>query len=221
MISIVTTAINRPEIIKRTMDSFIANTNFTKFECKWIVNVDYVAKLDNADNRFEEALALCQSYSKFFKVNVIKHRPSLGPANAVIACNKYLEGDVVFYLEDDWDCHVEKRTKEKLDVKDYLERLKLFPYSTCAGRMNQLSLNPCFMRRFNYELSCRHLVISEDAEFQMQRVWYREKAGFPDQWAFDPREKKYFSDSGRPWIKTTKLVKWDRMKRYSSPIAYS
>lgn len=221
MISIVTTAINRPEIIKRTMDGLLENTNFAKFDCKWIVNVDFVAKLDNAEQRYEQALALCKSYDKFFKVLVIRHRPALGPANAVIACNRHLEGDVIFYLEDDWDCHVEKKTKEKLDVNDYLERLKQYPYSTCAGRMNQLSLNPCFMRRFNYEHSCAHLVITEDAEFQMQKVWYRERAGFPNEWAFDPREKKYFSDSGRPWIKTTSLTKWDRMKKYNTPVTYS
>lgn len=221
MISILTTAINRPEIIQQTMDSLIEQTDFVKYECRWIVNIDRIANLPNAEERFKKAIKLCKSYKKYFETIVLPNRDPKGAGGAINRIRPYIKGDVVFYLEDDWLCHPDCVTKKQLEVGDFLERLKDYSYATCSHRMEQCSFNPCFIRTCNWLLVTKQIELQVDAEAQVARFWRALRKREPKNWQFDPRVCRYFKDIGRTWIKDTPLRKWERGQRYMVPITYN
>lgn len=221
MISILTTAINRPAIIQQTMDSLIEHTDFTKHECRWIVNIDRIEALPDAENEFRKAIKLCKSYKDHFDTVVLPNRNPQGAGGAINRIRPHIKGETIFYLEDDWLCFRDRATNSVLEVAEFLDRLKKFSYCTCAKRMNQCSFNPCFIRADCWKFVTKRLELQVDAEAQVARYWNSLRKQKPKDWAFDPREIRRFKDIGRQWIQKKPLKKWDRGQRYKVPTTYN
>ena len=225
MISIITTAINRPTILQQTMDSLFANSDILKHQVQWIIHIDYIAHLGRES--LNETVALCNSYkSKLPVIQVLRERPQ-GPAQAINECARFVKGETIFYLEDDWLCHhgrgtaTKKAVDDKLEIGYFLDRLKTYAYCTLAARLERCSFNPCLIRSAHYLRVTKDLDIKTDAEMQAQHRWMAEEKTLKKQWLFDPEPKKYFSDLGREWLETTQLKKWDMKKRYNKPVTYT
>lgn len=221
MITILTTAINRPEIIQRTMDSLIENTDFAKHDCRWVVHIDKIEGLPEAEEKFRAAVQLCRSYEDHFETIVIPNRKPEGAGGAINRMRRHIKGEAIFYLEDDWLCFRDRQTNSPLELKDFLQRLKKYSYCTCAKRMNQCSFNPCFIRADCWKYVTKQIELQVDAEAQVARYWNSLRKKDPKKWAFDPREIRRFKDIGRLWIKDTPLKKWDRGERYLVPATYN
>lgn len=208
-------------IVKKTLDSLLENTDLAKYDCEWIVNIDLIKKLPLAQKAFDQTIAICESYRNKLKVITLPNLEAKGPANAILRIKPKITSSILFYLEDDWVCHLEKRLKAKFETGYFLERLETFAYVTCAGRLERCSFNPCFMRYLNFNLATLNLDINVDAERQTNRKWLAQIKKAPEEWKFDPIDLKYFSDIGREWIKETPLVKWNMDKRYSVGTTYN
>ena len=202
------------------MDSLLENSNFLEADVEWIVNIDRIEILRNADQDFEKTVALAKRYQKFFPVTVLSCYEAKGHAGALLNLMAHQQGDFIFYLEDDWLCHPELRTQKKLDVFDFLQRMETYSYATCAMRMEQCSFNPCFIRAHNFDLVTRDIVSTTDAEVQVHRAWMLYKKKDPINWAFDPLKQSFFSDIGRLWMKKQPIIKWRRSHRYENRVTY-
>jgi glycosyltransferase involved in cell wall biosynthesis len=220
-ISIITTAINRPAILQRTIESLLENADLHTFDCEWIVHVDLIKKLPLAQQAFDETIALCRSYNNRFKVTVIPNLEAQGPSAAIIRIKHKITSSIVFYLEDDWVCGPEVFSKNRFSTAYFLDRLETYAYATCAARLERCSFNPCFMRFLNFNLATLNLDVNVDAERQANRIWTANAKRSPPDWRFDPTSLKYFTDIGREWIKNTPLIKWNMDKRYATPTTYN
>ena len=95
MIDITMTAIRRPEIIEKTLDTFLSKLLFSN-DCRLIVNIDPIGK----DIQLSEIIDLCRKYFQ----NIIYRCPYKSSFPAAFrwiwsqATAKY-----VFHLEDDWE----------------------------------------------------------------------------------------------------------------------
>jgi len=99
MIDITMTAVIRPSILKRTLDSFCANM-FTpeiikKYNCRLIINIDPIGENFSQDYVYNIA--------KIYFKNTTILKPSVPSfAGAVIRCWENVDQKFCFHLEDDW-----------------------------------------------------------------------------------------------------------------------
>lgn len=219
MICVITTAINRPDLLKQTIDSLHQNSDILNFPVHWLCHIDHIAHLGR--DPFIKTIELANSYKDKWPVQVITREKPEGPSRAIMDCLPYIPNKckTIFYLEDDWLCHKE-RNGEKMSVGYFLERLEKYSYSTCAARLERCSFNPSFIRRWQFQHVVTDLEVNCDAEMQAQRRWQNQAKINPSDWAFDPTSKKYFTDIGREWLEKTKLKKWAMNQRYDKPLTY-
>ncbi|MBW2598555.1 MAG: glycosyltransferase [Deltaproteobacteria bacterium] len=96
MIDITMTATRRPELIRKTLDTFLSRFFFRANDCRLIINVDPVGR----DMQSFEITDLCREYFP----NIIYRCPNK-PAfsRAFKWVWSQVTADFVFHLEDDWE----------------------------------------------------------------------------------------------------------------------
>ncbi len=95
MIDVTITAVRRPEILRRTLESFFKNL-FKATPCRGIINVDPVG-LDIDSMRVVD---VCREY---FDDIIYKLPDKANFSEAFKWCWSQVESDLVFHLEDDWE----------------------------------------------------------------------------------------------------------------------
>ena len=96
MIDITMTATRRPELIRKTLDTFLSRCFFRPNDCHLIINIDPVGK----DMRSIEIIDLCKKYFQ----NIIcrcPEEPSFPRAFKWIWSQA--DSNFIFHLEDDWE----------------------------------------------------------------------------------------------------------------------
>lgn len=221
-LTVVTTGINRPEILADTLDTLFANSDLLELDAEWVVNIDFVPSLPEAEAELERTLALCGRTSARLPVSVSSGRPAGGPAAAIQALTPRIRGRVVLFLEDDWWCHPELETGARLSLRDKIDRFDVggYAYATLAGQRNIPSLSPGLFRATCFAEITQDLDPNQDAEVQVLRRWHRAQLDLPEAWTIDPETPRYFKDLGRAWQRSHGLRKWDRPQRLARPTTY-
>lgn len=96
MIDITMTATRRPELIWKTLDTFLSRYFFRSNNCRLIINVDPVGR----DMRSFEIIELCKKYFQNIICRCPKE-PSFPRAFKWVWSQA--DADFVFHLEDDWE----------------------------------------------------------------------------------------------------------------------
>lgn len=221
-LTVVTTGINRPEILADTLDTLFANSDLLELDAEWVVNIDFVPSLPEAEAELERTLALCGRTSARLPVSVSSCRPAGGPAAAIRALTGRIRGRVVLFLEDDWWCHPELETGARLSLRDKIDRMQAggYAFATLAGQRNIPSLSPGLFRATRFAEITGNLDPNRDAEVQVLRRWHRAQLELPKDWTIDPETPRFFKDLGRDWQRTHGLRKWDRPQRLARATTY-
>jgi hypothetical protein len=222
VISLVTTAVNRPEILRDMLDTLRHNSDVWALDVEWVVHVDCVEQLPDAEARFERTLALCGEMKGHFPVSLSSRRPARGPAAAIEAMRPRIRGQTVLFVEDDWWCHPELATRERLSVRSEVERMRErdHAYRTLAGQTNIPSFSPGLIRTDAFLALTEDLDPRIDAEVQFIRRWHTAQKADPTRWRIAPGAPRYFQDLGRAWQRANGLVKWPRPERLVGPTTY-
>ena len=123
-IDITMTAVKRPEILRRTLESFCNNLFTEKDRYRLIINIDSIGEKVKP----KVILKICK---RFFKEEQIIYNVSVTasfPA-AVIWTWQQVEAPWVFHLEDDWIINM------PVDINDMIEIMK--KYSLVSLRLNK------------------------------------------------------------------------------------
>lgn len=223
-ISVVTTAVNRPEVLRQTLTSVLEQSDLLALgeRIEWLFHVDCVPGIPDADAAFQETVALCQSMAAHVRrVHVVQQSPATGPSAAITRLLGHVTGQVVFFLEDDWLCHPELDTGERFSLARMLPVLDEHAYINFRGRRGKVSMQPCLMRAANFLETMAGLQPGISAEDQWIANWAERYAADNATWSFHPDPPTYFSDLGHPWMRQNGLRKWARRQRYGQPITYN
>lgn len=220
MISIVTTAVNRPKVAHQMIQSLFDNSNVLSMDCEWLVNVDRVKNIERSAEDFYLTVDTFRAISAWIPVLVLPQWNGGGQGNGLNRLRPRVRGDVVFYLEDDWLCRPEDTTGEKLDLRKISQRLEKYAFTTLRGRKGKPSMQPNMMRRENFLGATEGIRPDVDCEHQYMHNWAAAFAKDPEGWAIHPAHDTYFEDLGLDWRAEHSLHKWKRMQHYHSPVTY-
>lgn len=191
-ISFTTTACCRPELLRKTYNSFYENIKGIDFsKITLYINIDPLPDVKNRDETLEVA-------KKYFK-NVIYRFPET--PNFTSAINwlwSNADTDYIFHLEDDWiltsPVHIEDIVN-RFDENEVMEvALRAYPYE-----YKKLCLSPSFWRKSLYKRFAGHLDENKNPEVQL-----RVKGISPDNISCIG-EYPIVKDIGRGWLSDSKF----------------
>lgn len=196
MITVTTTALNRLELLEKTLESFKRNINDIDFnDCKIIINIDPIPDCNRGkiinflENNFKEVRVRIPKEANFGK--------------ALKWCWDEAEDEFIFHLEDDWILNekiniynIIKIMKEKKIDQYHFRAYNPHPYAT-------MSLSPSIIRKKLYKTVCGKLNTNSNPEQQIQC----NQAGDMRLFKFSASENIIIKDIGREWLNNKGIVK--------------
>lgn len=212
-LDVVIIATIRPEILRLTLDSFMAGLLYG-YHTRAIINIDPIGENGHTQR---EILDLCCSYFH----SVVSRTPETPSfSDAVRWCWSQVETEFFLHLEDDW-CLKRKvgpeavlRGFDKPDVvavRFNLTRNTKFPSDGCLVRSSSLSLNPSIFR----SKYVRELLSRFDTRLDPEKQFSSNPSStsFPNpifNYFGTPNDDGIVIDTGKKWRNSAALFKWDK-----------
>ena len=195
-LDVVTTAIRRPELLRRTYESFLGIGLLNLPSLRIILNIDPMGS-GNPD----ESIRIAEAYADEVVVNIA---PVANFATAVNWAWKQVESPVFLHLEDDW------QLRRFIDFSDWLKQLQSIP-EACQSvllRKHARGLNPPFS--FRPTLIKRSFIDAAGTiPAQMNPEKYLHQRLMDRAVSVDFGPEYAFFDLGRKWAKGKRLQKVD------------
>ena len=219
-VTFTTTAVNRPEILERTYQSFSTHIkNFDVSQCTLVINIDPLPEADNRNRVVEVA-------NKYFS-SVIYNCPD--EPNFTRAYNWIFSNastSFIFNLEDDWIMNEEldidiirKKFTKHPNLKQFVLRAYPYTYYSCP-------LSPSIMHSSMYKAIAGNLDESINPEIQLRHynfgLHFPTKKKIENKGFFDihPKTNRVIvQDIGRDWIKKTEFKKPEKKCNFTSWIS--
>ena len=216
-IDITTTAIVRPKIFERTLESFFKNLLLPPHTYSLKLNIDFKGERYNPDIMWSLAM-------KYFGKKVhfnITETPNF--AKAVKWCWSKTSAEYVLHLEDDWVCNIPLSLDNMIKTMERHPELKCLRLSKFVManfnkkylkniegniiRRNKISFNPSLFRGDWLRSVCDEIKDDVDPELRLQRLINKniikdfKSAYYIERDIFD---RKYVVDIGREWKQNEK-----------------
>lgn len=217
---ILTTAINRYDIHKKTLLPIAKLLKKNGIKTKWIINLDIIEKVNV---NLEETILFLTNKLKYSNIDIeliIKETPCFFKAvkRLAIESEKYIdEIKCILYLEDDWLLLEEDYTNfiNKIlywNSNTIINMGKLSPY--LLGFKPTLWCNVTFKQYFINIFKENDNVIMDPEKYFRNQLYKGHKFPLPNI-NHQQIEHQYFIDYGRKWMKKNKLNKkgWDYVQQ--------
>lgn len=200
-ISFCTTAMARPKVLDRTLNSFTSRLKGLDFnEITYYINIEPLP-----DPSMREAVI--EVAQKYFPTVVANLPEEANFTKAVYWCWNSVETDFLFHLEDDWEltCDVDMgkmldRFSDK-DVQQVVFRAYKYAYDKMC--LSPSIIRTDFAQRFNFNFN-------KNPEVQLRTDFVESKN------VCVPHKKIVVEDIGRKWIKKTDFKKPDHKSSFTS-----
>jgi glycosyltransferase involved in cell wall biosynthesis len=153
-VSIVITSCNRPDLLKRTIESFLQYNTYSISE--WIISED--SGIPNVNSE------LMKEHPEFTWIQPDKRR---GQIRSIDDAYSHVKTDYVFHLEEDWETYKDGAIAESLKIIENTEKVSAVmcrkhdprvyhmsdtpPYLKCWGGWGYYSFNPGLRRMSDYK----------------------------------------------------------------------
>lgn len=153
-VSIVITSCNRPDLLKRTIASFLQYNTYPITE--WIISED--SGIPNVNSE------LMKEHPEFTWIQTEKRR---GQIRSIDEAYSHVKTDYVFHLEEDWETYKDGAIAESLKIMENTEKVSAVmcrkhdprvyhmsdtpPYLKCWGGWGYYSFNPGLRRMSDYK----------------------------------------------------------------------
>ena len=190
MITFTTTAMPRPDILKKTYSSFSANIKDLNLKQQnLLINIDPVSH-GTFEEDIEKTKSVAQQYFGEVVVNV-PEKPNF--TAAVDWCWATAETEFVFHLEDDWELRQAINVGKiiaKMRREGYMQAiLRAYPYT-----YNKLVLSPGIMHREYYSRFAGDFDYERNPEIQLRKPFVKKEA------IFVLGKNPVVFDLGRSWL---------------------
>jgi hypothetical protein len=227
-IDITMTAVIRPTILERTLESIVKNIVTKEHRFRLIINIDPVGEKTKPK-------VVMRVAEKYFKHIVYNHARQPSFPKAVIWVWKNSDAPYIFHIEDDWSINRKINVSKMINILDNhkeLSSLRLYKYTTpkgqlfstfgCKWRYNkegfyvadgwqkQFGLNPILIKRQFIDEALPRMRENVNPEKQF-RSSQKYMVPVIEKWKYglyaSPSEKALISDIGHAWRRRTRFVK--------------
>jgi glycosyltransferase involved in cell wall biosynthesis len=152
-VTIVITSCNRPDLLKKTIDSFLQYNTYPIYQ--WIISEDSGIPNVNAE--------LMKEHPEFTWINAVARR---GQIRSIDEAYSYVTTEYVFHLEDDWETYRDGAILESVNILESSPNVSAVmcrkhdprvyhmaetpPYLKCWGGWGYYSFNPGLRRMSDY-----------------------------------------------------------------------
>ncbi len=216
MIDFTTTACIRPEILRKTYESFNENLKDIDLKkCRLIINIDPLPKFDK--EKIDEMEEICNSFFGKVLMNV-PDEPNF--TKAINWCWSNADTDFIFHLEDDWflmDPIFSHEYEDKISKK-HTYQVVLKAYERVYTKF---CLSPSFITKKVYASVAGNLDESINPEIQFRGKKFDLRFPCPenkipnDDKILAVREQVVLLDLGRDWIRNTGFKKPSQKYRFN------
>lgn len=203
MIDITITALNRPEILEKTLDSFTKNIidiNISDYNA--IVNIDMVIKKDNLN----DMEAVIKKHFRYYDINICIH--GCFPKAVDYVWSKS-QSPYILHLEDDWvltdKIEIKKIISDMISEKKKISVLRAYNYE-----YDKMPLSPSIISKDIYKSFCGNFDYNTNPEIQLRKPFITKEM------ITVIGKKPIVKDIGREWVDQTGLKKPNVKKDFTS-----